>query len=157
MSLDKGTRLTASQLSGDFTLPKDSNKKLVFIAGGIGVTPFRSMIKYLLDKSEKRDIILFYAAVSSAEFAYKNIFETAGKKIGLKVVYVLTDTKNIPPEWKGKSGYLTEETIKQEVADFKQREFYLSGPIAMVNNYKKLLSKVGVSINNIITDYFPGF
>ena len=51
----------ASQLAGDFILPEDKNKKLVFIAGGIGVTPFRSMIKYLIDKNEKRDIIIFYS------------------------------------------------------------------------------------------------
>src|SRR5665647_631894 len=49
--------IVASQLAGDFTLPQDKNKKLVFIAGGIGITPFRSMIKYMLDKKEKREAV----------------------------------------------------------------------------------------------------
>ncbi len=156
-SLDKNTKLIASQLSGDFTLPQNEKRKLVFIAGGIGVTPFRSMIKYLLDKGEKREITIFYAAITPDEFAYKDIFTEAEEKIGIRVIYVLTDSKKCPPGWTGKSGYLTEEMIKESVPDFKERTFYLSGPIAMVNNYKKLLSKLGVQITNIVTDYFPGF
>ena len=59
ISLKRGDIVVASQLAGEFVLPKNKKKKLVFIAGGIGITPFRSMIKYLIDKKEKRDIVLF--------------------------------------------------------------------------------------------------
>jgi ferredoxin-NADP reductase len=55
-SITPDTKMMIGSLSGDFTLPIDPTKKLVFIAGGIGVTPFRSMIKYLIDKNEKRGI-----------------------------------------------------------------------------------------------------
>src|SRR5665213_3089003 len=56
------TFIVASQLAGDFVMPKDPTKQLVFIAGGIGVTPFRSMVKYLLDKNDTRKVTLLYSA-----------------------------------------------------------------------------------------------
>ena len=81
ISLENQGIVVASQLAGDFTLPKDKNKKLIFIAGGIGVTPFRSMIKYLIDNNEKRDIVIFYSNKSFADIAYKEIFDEAAKKL----------------------------------------------------------------------------
>src|SRR5258708_34079548 len=61
VELPAGSTIVAGQVAGEFTLPKDPQKKLVFIAGGIGITPFRSMVKYLLDRDEKRAITLFYS------------------------------------------------------------------------------------------------
>ena len=157
MSLDKGTRLTASQLSGDFTLPKDSNKKLVFIAGGIGVTPFRSMIKYLLDKSEKRDIVLFYINKTAEEIVFKEIFDEAFRKLDIKTVYVLTDKENIPKGWKGRVGHLGGDIIRKDVFDFRERIFYISGSHSMTESLKEILKGIEVSDNQIKTDYFPGY
>ncbi|MBA3724325.1 MAG: RnfABCDGE type electron transport complex subunit D [Candidatus Levybacteria bacterium] len=152
-----GDVIVGSQLTGDFTMPDDASEKLVFIAGGIGVTPFRSMIKYLLDKGEKRSIILFYANKTADEIAYKDIFDRAQQELGLKSIYVLSDKEHIPSGWLGKVGRIDETMITQEVPDFKERTYYLSGPNAMVDSYKHLLLKMGVSKTNIVTDYFPGF
>ncbi|MDP3758689.1 MAG: FAD-binding oxidoreductase, partial [Candidatus Daviesbacteria bacterium] len=76
-NLNPGDSVVASQLSGEFTLPKDLSKKLVFIAGGIGVTPFRSIIKNMIDKNEKRDIVLFYSVKNLADVVYMDIFKEA--------------------------------------------------------------------------------
>lgn len=149
--------LVASQLTGDFTLPDDPSKKLVFIAGGIGITPFRSMVKYLLDKKEQRSIALFYANKTADEIAYKDIFDQAQKEIGLKTVYVLSNVDKIPANWQGKTGRIDEKMLTQEVPDYKERIFYISGPNAMVDAYKHLLGKLGVPHTQIVTDYFPGF
>ena len=92
LSMNEQTTIVAGNLAGDFTLPQDQKTKLVFMAGGIGVTPFRSMIKYCIDKHEERPIVLFYANKVVSEFAYTDIFEDA-KKVGIKTVYALTDTK----------------------------------------------------------------
>lgn len=155
-SMENGSLITASQLSGDFILESDSNEKLVFIAGGIGVTPFRSIIKKLVDSGEKKSIVLFYTNVIPEDFVYKDIFKQAEMN-GVKTVYILSDKTNVPNDWKGKTGYITEEMIKDEVSDYKGRKYYLSGPTAMVNSYKKLLASLGIPMNKIITDYFPGF
>lgn len=148
--------IVASQLTGDFTLPEDEEKKLVFIAGGIGITPFRSMIKYLLDNNEQRSLVLFYANKTVEEIAYKEIFEQ-GRAIGLKPVYVLSNLEKVPANWSGKTGRIDEKMILDEVPDFKKRTFYVSGPNAMVDAYKHLLKKMGIPQNQIVTDYFPGF
>src|SRR3989344_392585 len=86
LSLEQGDKIIASQLSGDFVLPKDKQKKLAFIAGGIGVTPFRSMIKYLIDKNEKRSVVMLYSNKTKEEIAYKDIFDQAQDKLSLKIV-----------------------------------------------------------------------
>lgn len=155
-ALKGGGKMYVGQLGGDFTLPKDKNKKLVFIAGGIGVTPFRSMVQYLIDTKDKRDITLFFACSDPSEFIYQDIF-TSAAKYGVKTVYVITNKNNVPKNWTGRVGYLNEEVLRTEVPDFKERDFYISGPNNMVDAYKKLLNGLGIFGKQIITDYFPGF
>lgn len=155
--LPAGQKISIGNLAGDFTLPEDTGKKLVFIAGGIGVTPFRSMIKYLLDTKQKRDIVLFYSNKTQPEIAYKNIFDQAAQEIGLKTIYSLSDETQLPPDWKGDKGFLTAEKIQQFVPDFKERTYYISGPHGMVAAFEKTLAQLGVPKLQIKTDYFPGF
>jgi ferredoxin-NADP reductase len=150
-------KIVAAQLSGDFTMPKNTSEKLVFIAGGIGVTPFRSMVKYLMDSREKRDIVLLYTAKSAKDFAYKEIFDEAAKRGIIRAVYTITDPKEVPMEWTGRVGRINETLIEKEIPDFTKRHFYLSGPNAMVESYEHLLKKMGVQDNHIKKDYFPGF
>ena len=127
------------------------------MAGGIGVTPFRSMVKYLLDKNEVRDIVLFYCVKTADELAYKGLFDEASQKFGLKVHYIISDTAadKLPKDME--SGRLTTDLIKQEVPDFAQRIFYISGPQGMVTGLKETLQQAGVPGRNTRSDYFPGF
>ncbi|HVA97238.1 MAG TPA: hypothetical protein VND99_06285 [Candidatus Acidoferrales bacterium] len=156
IAMDEKTPIVAGNVAGDFTLPNDPKTKLVFIAGGIGVTPFRSMIKYCIDKKEERPIVLFYANKVISEFAYTDIFEQA-EKIGIKTVYALTDTHSVPKDWHGKVGRITSEMIKEEVPDFMERFFYLSGPHPMVTGYEETLREMGVPLTHIKKDFFPGY
>lgn len=155
LNLKNGDRMSADVLAGDFTLPKDSVDKLIFIAGGIGVTPFRSMIKNLVEQGIKKDIVLFYSATGPEEFVYKDIFKEA-ENFGVKTIYLL-GSKEPVKSWTGETGFITEPMIKKYAPDFKQRKIYLSGPVAMVNNYKNLFTQMGASNTQIVTDYFPGF
>ena len=152
----KESEVVASRLSGNFVLPKDHSQKVVGIAGGIGITPFRSMAKFLIDSREKRDMVIFYACLHPDEFAYKEIFDEA-KSFGVRMQYVITDSKNVPPGWQGSIGFLNKQIISTACPDFLERVFYLSGPDAMVNAYKKLLKGMGVSSTSIKVDYFPGY
>lgn len=157
LSLGSDGPIVASQLAGSFTLPKDRNKKLVFIAGGIGVTPFRSMIKYLVDMRIPRIITLIYANKTVEEIVYRDVFDKAEKEIGLKTIYALSELSRVPPDWKGVRGRVTEEIIAREIPDYKERYFYLSGPRSMVLSFEETLKDLEVSAEHIITDYFPGF
>jgi ferredoxin-NADP reductase/Na+-translocating ferredoxin:NAD+ oxidoreductase RnfD subunit len=147
LSLQPGDTIMAGQLAGDFTLPKDPAQKLAFIAGGIGITPFRSMIKDLIDRRERRDIALFYSNRTSAEIAYRDVFDEAGRVFGMKAIYTVTDG----------GGRLTADIIKKEIPDYKDRIFYVSGPHTMTNAFEKTLQEMGVARAHIKTDFFPGF
>lgn len=154
MGLKPGDQIFALGPSGEFTLLKSSQKDCVFIAGGIGITPFRSMIKYLMDKKFSKEVTLLYSNKSKNEIVYKEIFDSAKKAFGLKTVYTLTDAW---PNWKGRKGYINEKMIKQEVFNYKGKLFYLSGPQPMVQSFEKILKNMGVSRKNIKVDYFPGY
>ncbi len=152
-----GQRIVAAELSGDFVLPSDPDIPLVFIAGGIGITPFRSMIKYLVDKGEKRNITLFYSNYTTDEIVFKDVFDEAEKTVGLKTVYTLTDFNKVPSEWCGKTGFVDGEMISQEVPDLHDHHFFISGSLNMVEHLKQALHSVGVHASRIRTDFFPGY
>lgn len=149
------TSLLAGQIAGDFTLPRDVEKKLVFIAGGIGITPFRSMLKYLIDMHEPRDIILFYANRTADEIAYKDVLSEA-QKLGIRVFYTLTDTEALPRNWQGLTGRINASMIRKFVPDYDERTFYLSGPPEMVRAAERMLKHLQLNANQIKKDFFPG-
>ncbi|HTR18499.1 MAG TPA: hypothetical protein VMH91_00765 [Candidatus Paceibacterota bacterium] len=139
-----GGTISVSHLAGGFVLPRNRDKKLVFIAGGIGITPFRSMIEYLLGTKEKRDIVLLYANRTPADIAYKPLLDRAQAELGIKTVYATGNTIDMP-------------LIAKEVPDFHERMFYISGPHGMVESFKKTLHAMGISRFRIKSDFFPGF
>lgn len=142
-----GTELVVSDPDGDFTLPDDPATKLLFIAGGIGVTPFRSMVKFLIDQNQSRDIVLLYLAKTADEFAFRELWKQANRTFGLKTIYLETE----------KEGPLTMEKTKKSVPDWMERIFYVSGPEPMVEAFEKMFQAGGVSSDRIKTDFFPGY
>lgn len=146
LSFSKGDKIIATRLSGGFTLPKNTNEPMVFIAGGVGITPFRSMVQYIVDKNIKVDIILIYINKTKEEVVFEDLF-TKAEKNGVKTTYFLTEQK----------GHLNKEEILKIVPDFSKRKFYLSGPQLMVQNLKDMILNLGVKRSSIKTDFFPGY
>ncbi len=155
--LQANDKLSAGSLGGDFVLAKNTREKLVFLAGGIGITPFRSMIRYLLDTNDKRDIVLFHSCATVNDFVYGDVFSEAQRKMGLKIVHMLRNKENAPADLRGEFGHLTHELLKKRVPDYKDRRFYISGSNILVDEYKDTLKKSGVEKKKIMTDYFPGY
>ncbi len=156
--MEIGERIYAASLSGDFLLPKkDSKKDIVFISGGIGVTPFRSMVKYLIDSSggnnKNLSLKMFLCNKDKESIPYMDLWDHAGEEIGMDTIHVLNSKDGIE---NAEEGYLTLEMLEKYNVDKKDTLFYISGPTAMVNAYEDLLGKYGVERKNIITDYFPG-
>ena len=150
------TKVVGSQVAGDFTLPSNPEQKLVFIAGGVGITPFRSMLKYLLDTQQRRDILLLYANKTVHEIVYKDVLNAAYTKSGVKTVYTLTDTTAVPRNWTGLVGRISEQMIVQIIPDYKERTYYLSGPPEMVKAYEQVLKNLHIKSHQIKKDFFPG-
>ena len=100
------------------------------------------MAQDLVDRNEKRDVVLLYSARTEQDFVYGDTFDQAGA-VGLNTVRV--------------AGVIPEDRIRAEIPDLLDRTFYLSGPNAMVDAYRKTLRGMGVRGGNIRTDYFPGY
>lgn len=139
--LQPGDKILAAQLAGDFVLPK-SPAKVAFVAGGVGITPFRSMVKSLVDNRQSSDASLLYFAASQNEFAFKPLFDEA-KNVGLTAHYLV--------------GHANADSIVRNVPDYAERIFYISGPQGFVAAIRHTLTSLGVNHSKIVTDFFPGY
>ncbi len=154
--MDGKTKVIGAQIAGDFTLPSNPKQKLVFLAGGIGITPFRSILKYLLDTQQRRDIVLLYANKSAKEIVYQDVLSAASTKLGVRVFCTLTDTMSVPRNWTGFVGRINEQMIMQAIPDYAERMYYLSGPPEMVRAYEQVLKRMYIKSSQIKKDFFPG-
>lgn len=152
--LQPGDEVYASQLAGNFTLKGNEHRKLAFIAGGIGITPFRSMVKYLTDRNITADITLLYAVSDPQEFAYATELKAAAS-VGVRTIPIVTDMSYQAAGVV--TTQLTFNTLKQLVPDYDERLFYISGPNAMVDATKQELHSLGVGPTHIRTDHFSGY
>lgn len=139
-----GDTIAAGSLNGEFVLPNDVKQKLVFVAGGIGITPFRSMVTYMIDTNQTRDIVLLYIAKNASEMCYEDIFEHA-KPYGLRTLSVESSKKRI-----------TANDIQKDIPDFLSRIFYLSGSHAFVVAMENMLHELAIPHTHIKKDFFPG-
>ncbi len=153
MGLGESGQMVVGSIAGSFILPKDTKQKIVCIAGGIGVTPFRSQVESLLDTNETRDIVLVYANKTEDSIAYRELFDRA-HEVGVRTVYLLDQA---PPEWKGKQGYITSELLWECIPDIKERIVYISGPPVMVSSTERTLKAMKIKSSQIHTDFFPGY
>lgn len=149
-NLKKDDEVMLAMPMGDFVLPKDKSIPLVFVAGGIGCTPFHSIISWLNDQNESRDITLIYAANKLDKVAFQGTFKTLGDKFK-------TILNSPEKNWKGASGKLDSKKIK-ELSDYSDNHYiYLSGPEPMVEELQKQLKKDDFNKKRIYTDFFPGY
>ncbi len=140
---------------GNFTL-SDPKAKVCFISGGIGITPIRSICKYVIDSGLMTDMVLIYANRCIDDIAFRQDFDQMQKSSSnLKVSHVLCE----PAEgFKCTTGLISSIVIKNEVPDYKERKFYLCGPPAMVESMKKILiEEMLVPGSSIITENFKGY
>jgi ferredoxin-NADP reductase len=155
LAMDESTQIAAGQLGGDFTLPDDQTKKLAFIAGGIGITPVRSMVKYMLDTDQNRSATLLYSGSTGKDFAYTDVFSEAERRKILKAIYTVTESA--PQGWRGQTGYINKQMIINQIPDYMDRLFYISGSHSLVTAVSDALRGIGVPPRQIKTDFFPGY
>lgn len=154
-ALKPGDTIAIQYPMGKFTLD-ESKKKLVFLSGGIGITPLRSMAKYAADKFLDLDIILLYANRSIRDIAFREDLKAIQQSYpGLKVTHVLCEAA---PDFKCVNGIIDAATIKEQVPDYGGRTFYLCGPPGMVKAMQGILStELGLPETQIITENFQGY
>lgn len=148
--LTPGTTLQLADAMGDFVLPKDSTIPLIFIAAGAGITPVRSMVKYLADRGEQRDIQLVYTTRHESELAFLPLFTA----YSLQLTTIVTQPA---AAYRGETGPLTPERILDITHGNDRSYIYFSGPELMVETFYKQLQVHGISPDRLIMDYFPGY
>ncbi len=140
---------------GRFTLSRGGHK-LAFLSGGIGITPLRSMLRYIADKQLDRDVVLIYGNDKWENIAFREELDDIAESFGkIRVEYVLSGPE-VPAGWKGRRGYITRHIVTELVPDYTERTFYVSGPPKMVLGLEGQLSTI-VDSDRIERDYFPGY
>jgi ferredoxin-NADP reductase len=148
-----GDTIHASQLAGNFTLPANPDTKLAFIAGGIGITPFRSMLQNLLDRNEARPIVVLYGNETQQDIAYRDVLDAAEHELGIRTVHAVRRDAG-----RGQyPGTIDARMVREAIPDYRERTFYISGPQAMVKALRHMLQTIGVQRSKIKVDFFPGF
>lgn len=148
--LQPGAKLSISEPMGDFVLPKDISIPLIFIAGGVGITPVRSIVKYLTDRDEQRSLQILYSASKPNQLAFLDIFRTAAATLH-------TFTRQSAAAWGGSAGSLQSSQILDTVRPHEDTLFYVSGPELFVSDIASSLRGLGIEKSRIITDGFIGY
>ena len=143
-ALKPGEAIEVREKGGDFTLDQ-RRKTFVFIAGGIGITPFRAILLDLDRHRKPLNVQLLYANRDN-DFPYRKELETLRKRHPeFRIDYVVSPHR------------IDEKTIPKLVAEMEKPMFYVSGPEPMVETLDKILKKLGVSKKRLKNDFFPGY
>lgn len=149
-ALQPGALVDISEPLGDFVLPRLVQTPLVFVAGGIGVTPFRSMLSWLHHAGESRPIRMLYQVNTEDDIIFQDVFDDARQHVTIVV--------NEPSAaWGGERGQLTAEMIIGLEKPTDDTLLYLSGPESFVQPLQATLRTMGVSGQNIVLDEFQGY
>jgi ferredoxin-NADP reductase len=149
-AMEPGHEVDLAEAMGDFVLPKLTQTPLIFVAGGIGITPFHSIAGWLADTKETRSVRLLHAVRSEDDIIFQDTFESAD----IKETIVVSDPSE---SWGGIRGRLDAETILGLEKPDDDTLIYLSGPEPMLEALEADLLKHGVVKRQLVTDFFPGY
>jgi len=146
-SLDERAKVKVRGPEGKFVLHEDNSKAAIFLSGGIGVTPFRSMIKYATDKELPVKIFVFDSNRDQANILYKNEFdECLNTNKNLKIIYTITadEGQGQAPDsssWKGERGIINKTMLTKYLtaSELDNSVFYICGPPGMLKAMQNLL------------------
>lgn len=144
MELPHGSLVDIEGPFGYFTLPKDTSRSLVFLTGGIGITPFLSMIRFATEQKLAHQITLLYANRNAESATYLEKLTTIAKQ---NPRFLL----------KNKFGRIDEDFVRQIIKNLDEPVWYIVGLPAMVADMRSLLSHLGVSDSKIYFEDFTGY
>jgi ferredoxin-NADP reductase len=154
-NLPIGSELKLDAPYGNFTLHKAEATPAVFLIGGIGVTPVRSMIAQATHDKTTHRIILLHASRAPADLPFKSDFEQLARE-NSDFAYVMT-IQTAPDGWQGERGFIDAEMVKRYVPDLHKPIYYLCGPEDMVGAMWELLEGFDINEDNIRTEQFTGY
>jgi ferredoxin-NADP reductase len=152
LRLQPGQRVQAAAVGGDFILPRDRNVPLLLVAGGIGLTPFASMLRAARSSGEARDVVVLASVPSPEELPFADVLRSSGAR-----VIVRTSDGGNPPAFAEDAGGepFTAARLRELVPDLEARTAYVSGPPSFVGAVGTSLRKAGVA--RVRRDAFSGY
>lgn len=156
--LPLGSELEIDGPFGSFTLHNDSSRPAVFLIGGIGITPVRSILLDATERKLSHRLYLFYSnrRPEDAAFLYE-LINLEKENSNYKFVGTMTEMEKSQRIWNGETGYINKEMISRYVHDLMSAIYYLAGPPAMVSAMRKLLNEIDIDDDNIKTEEFSGY
>ncbi len=154
-SINPGDIIQMNGPFGGFTMDEKSDKPAVFLTGGIGITPFRSMAFYAHDKNLNIKVTLLASFATSQDLVF---FEELKSIAGSNFKFIPTITHLIKGEtWKGETGRIDDQMIRRYIEKPDIPIYYIAGPQAMVDAMIKLVNSIGVLPGQIKKENFPGY
>lgn len=149
-----GSQVEISNITGGFVLPQDQTRPLVFIAGGIGITPFISMIKYVQEESLQHQITLVYSNRDRQSTAFLGELEAmAQKNPNIRLILTMTQDQ----DWTGEKRRIDAEFIKDYFPNLNNYTYFVAGPPGMVDDVFSALTQAGIKEEFIRTESFSGY
>ena len=143
----RGSRLTVEGPVGSFTFPDNPKEKsFLFVAGGTGIAPLRSMILHAVTTGRRGGLHLLYSARTPADFAYLRELRQLERKGELALA--LTATREVPPRWRGTRGRITRDRLAPLV-ETPETLCFVCGPAAMVDDVPRMLVDLGIEKTRI--------
>ena len=139
---------------GQFTFDGEY-PKIALLGGGIGITPFISIIRNSTDRRLDAKITLFYGCRTDNDIAFREELEgMQNENKNLKMVCVVNQPSS---QWKGETGIITADMIKKALPDYKENIFYTCGPPPMVKAMEAIVESLGLPKNQLKEEYFTGY
>jgi ferredoxin-NADP reductase len=152
--LEVGDEVQVEGPKGSFLLPEDTSEEYVFVAGGIGITVFRSMLRFIADESLPYRVTLVYSNRDRESAAFLDELEEIERRVeGLKVILTMTDE----PGWTGETRHLDADVLDELVGGLEGKTFLVAGPPQMVEAVADSLQRAGVSEGRLLADKFSGY
>ncbi|WP_299923128.1 FAD-dependent oxidoreductase [uncultured Pelagimonas sp.] len=156
--LPEGAELKIAGPSGNFTLHEDAAGPVVFIAGGIGITPFLSMIRHAAQTNSARNMTLFYSNRDPSAAAFLAELETlAAANPNFQLVATMTGLEAGTSAWSGETGLVDLKMLARYLPDPKAPVYYCVGPAGMVSGTKEMLAGAGIANDRIVVETFTGY
>jgi ferredoxin-NADP reductase len=153
--LPEGTEVEVEQPKGSFVLPQETDRHYVFIAGGIGITVFRSMLRYIADEGLPHRVTLVHSNRDRESTAfYDELRELEATNPNLEIVYTMTQDST----WEGETRRIDAEMLRDHLAEELGSYAYLiAGPPAMVDGVAETLQGAGISEDQVRPARFSGY
>jgi ferredoxin-NADP reductase len=157
-TLQPGTEVKIEGPFGSFTLQRKTTRPAVMLTGGIGITPFRSMIVRATKANTGHSLFLFYSNHRPEDAAFLDeLGELARRHPNLTLVATMTNLTKSHAPWSGEKEHISVEMLMKYVTDLADPIYYIAGPPGMVAAMKEMLNEAGVDEDDVKSEDFPGY